>query len=333
MLLAIAFMMALTPTVAFAATDCTFTTSGSTMTLDNSCVTDATIVIPDGFTLDGAGNTITAVDPSAGTFLGAVIKNGGSTAYVTNLTVTASDLAIACHSSTPVDTRLRGILFEGASGSITKNNVIGINQGASGCQEGNAIEVRNAPFDGTHPATIVVEIAQNSVDDYQKTGILANGDVNVSIHHNEVGGSATQANLAANAIQLGFGAQGAVIHNQIEGNSWAAPSDVATAVLLYLSSASIVSQNNIGGNADVGIYIFGDNTTVDNNKVFEDGTDGAYDVGIGDYGSGNAVTNNKVKGYDTPYEGVNGGNNKAIPAPQDSIWTLARNRNQTRYQL
>lgn len=61
--------------------------------------TDTAILVPDGFTIDGA--------------------------------------------------RLRGILFDGAAGSITHNTVTNINQGASGCQEGNGIEVRNGPFDNT----------------------------------------------------------------------------------------------------------------------------------------------------------------------------------------
>ena len=48
---------------ALAATTCTFTTAGTTMTLDADCTTDATIPIPDGYTLDGAGLTIVANDP------------------------------------------------------------------------------------------------------------------------------------------------------------------------------------------------------------------------------------------------------------------------------
>jgi len=39
-------------------TDCTFTVSGSTMTLNGDCTTDETILVPDGFTLDGNGRTI-----------------------------------------------------------------------------------------------------------------------------------------------------------------------------------------------------------------------------------------------------------------------------------
>src|SRR5438309_258759 len=131
---------------ASATTTCVFSTIGTTMTLLANCTTDSTILVPNGFTLDGNGNTITAVDPAGDHFRGAVVKNGGTTANVTNLGATALNLADVCDGG---DDRLRGILFDGASGSITDNTVFNINQGASGCQEGNAIEVRNAPFDNT----------------------------------------------------------------------------------------------------------------------------------------------------------------------------------------
>jgi hypothetical protein len=36
------------------------------MRLDANCTTDETLFIPDGFTLDGRGHTITAVDRPAG---------------------------------------------------------------------------------------------------------------------------------------------------------------------------------------------------------------------------------------------------------------------------
>ena len=307
---------------AIAATTCTFTTVGSTMTLDGDCTTDATIVIPDGYTLDGAGHTITAVDPSGGHFLGAVVKNAGATAHVKKLTVTASGLANVCDPGSPTDTRLRGILFDGASGSITHNTVVDINQGASGCQEGNAIEVRNAPFDGTHPGTVTVEVAHNEISDWQKTGIVANGDVNVSIHHNAVGASATQDDLAANSIQLGFGAIGSVKHNNVDGNQWKGTSFfAASGILIFAADTVNVSQNNVGGNSDVGIFVVSDGGTYDNNRVFDEGSDhvnSSYDIGVGNYytTTDNAITNNKVRGFDTPYDNVTDGKNKVIPGPQ-----------------
>ncbi|MDP2676951.1 MAG: right-handed parallel beta-helix repeat-containing protein [bacterium] len=305
---------------AFSTTTCQFTTSGDIVSLTGDCMTDETIFVPDGMTLDCGGNEIIGVDPMVGAFTGAVIQNGGTTAHVRQCIVSAVDLQNACKGG---DDRLRGIMFEGASGSITQNVVGGINKGASGCQEGNAIEVRNAPFDGTHPNTQSVEVAHNQVTNWQKTGIVCNGDVDCDIHHNAVGASATQLNLAANGIQMGFGATGIIEHNYVEGNQWLGASDFgATAILLFSVDSVIVSQNNIRGNADVGIYGFTTNSLVDNNKVFDD--DSVYsefgelhgDYGIIDLGSGNVFSNNKVKGYADPYFGVEGGKNKSIPGPQ-----------------
>ena len=300
---------------AVAATTCTFATSGSTTTLEGDCVTDETIGVPDGVTLDGNSHTIVAQDPPGDHFRGAVVASEGDWAHVTGLTVTANELVNTCDGGPD---RLRGIIFDGAGGAITRSTVIGINQGPSGCQEGNAIEVRNAPFDATGENPAEVTIAHNVIDDYQKTGIIANGTVDAKIVHNSIGDSATQENLAANSVQLGFGALGSVEHNQIEGNQWLGASNWgATAVLLYLAAdGATVSKNNIGGNSDLGIYAKGSGSTIDNNRVFDKGPDGLQgDFGIASAGE-NEVTNNKVRGFDTPYWGVSGGKNKSIPGPQ-----------------
>ena len=303
---------------AHALTDCTFTTSGTTMSLDADCTTDATIFVPDGVTLDGQGYSITAEDPPAGHFVGGVIENAGSTAHVASLVVHGNLSQNVCDSG--VD-RLRGILFVGASGSITHNTVQNINQGASGCQEGNGVEVRNSPFDGTHPALKTVTIAHNVIEDWQKTGIVCNGDVDCDIQHNVVGASATQANLAPNSVQIGFGAFGHVEHNHIAGNEWLqATGVVGTAVLVFLADNTTIQRNNIGGNAQVGILVVSDNSVVDNNRVFERDSDGAanyFDVGLWDAGNGNNFTNNKVRGYDSPAIGDEITGTNIVPSPGD----------------
>ncbi|QLH09288.1 hypothetical protein DSQ19_07225 [Candidatus Nitrosotenuis sp. DW1] len=292
--------------------DCQFTTKKTVMTLNNDCITDETILIPNGFTLDGKRHTITAVDPLGGHFVGAVVKNQGTVAHVTKLNIATSGLANVCDAG---DDRLRGIMFEGASGSIMHNTILSLNQAASGCQEGNAIEVRNAPFDGTHPGTLSVEIGHNKVSNYQKTGILANGDVTVDIHHNDVGSTATPQ-LAANSIQLGFGATGIVQNNKIDGNQWCGASDtVATAILIFGADNSVIRKNQIGGNSDIGIYGSADNLTITGNNVFDSATIADcnqfdYDIGIGNYGNNNSITKNTVSGFDTPFDGDVGEKNK-----------------------
>src|SRR5205085_1914744 len=147
-------------------------------------------------------------------FVGGVVQNGGAVANVTNLKVTASGLADACDAGAD---RLRGILFDGASGSINGNQVFNLNQGASGCQEGNAVEVRNF---GSSPTTVRVSIDGNTLTNYQKTGIVANGNVDAAITDNTVTGGPPLSYIARNGIQVGFGATGMVKRNTVSGNSY-----------------------------------------------------------------------------------------------------------------
>ena len=111
------------------------------------------------------------MNPSGDHFRGPIVKNAGPFAVVRNLGVTASSLANVCDDGAD---RLRGILFEGASGIIANNTVVDINQGASGRQEGNGIEMRNAPFD-TGGSDVLVWISGNTVSNYRKTGSSPTG--------------------------------------------------------------------------------------------------------------------------------------------------------------
>ena len=218
----------------------------TTIRLTADCTTDHTLLVPDGWTLNGAGFTITAVDPAGGHFLGAVVKNGGASANVTNLTVTASGLANVCDDG---DNRLRGILFEGAAGSITNNVVTNVNQGPSGCQEGNAIEVRNAPFDLTGP-DVAVTIDGNVANGYIKNGITANGSVAATITNNVVTGSGpVGVPLAAqNGIQVAYGATAVIRGNTVSGNDYTPKSYVACGLLLYQAGGVRASGNTYFGN-------------------------------------------------------------------------------------
>jgi len=201
---------------------CTFSVQDTTMTLSTDCTTSVTILVPDGFTLDGAGHTITAVDPHGGHFLGAVVANEGTHANVMNLRITASNLVDVCDindKTAGTDFRLRGIQFKGASGEIAHNTVTDINQGASSsCWEGAGIEVRNEPTDGTHPNTQTVEVSDNVVVSYQMVGIVAVGDVSAKIHHNRVTASAAKANVPVSGIQLSYHAIGEISDNVVTGN-------------------------------------------------------------------------------------------------------------------
>jgi parallel beta-helix repeat protein len=281
----------LSTTAVQASTTCIFTISSSTMKLNANCTTDQTILIPNGFTLDGKGHSITAVDPPGDHFKGAVVKNAGANARVKNLTVTAAGLADVCDANSD---RLRGILFEGASGSIKDTIVQDINQGTSGCQEGNAIEVRNAPFDGTHPNTKTVQVEHNVVSRYQKTGILANGDVNVDVDDNKVTGLGPIAYIAQNGIQLGFGALGDVQENRVSANVYTPQTFASSGILLVTAGSGILVKHNTVATSDVGIWLNGtSNARVKNSKVSGSAFDGiALDDSFG-LVSGNKVDQNQ----------------------------------------
>ncbi len=272
------------------------------MRLAGDCTTDTTIVIPDGYTLDGADFTITAVDPVGGHFRGAVVTNGGAAAAIVNARITTQGLVDVCDGG---PSRLRGVFFDRAAGTIRGNTIAGISQGLSRCQEGNAIEVRSLGGDGN----VFVEIDHNAIETFQKTGIIVTGGVDAWIHDNTIGASSSQATVPANGIQIGYGAWALVQENRIAGNSstgFPARADAATAVLLFHPApGTTVSGNIIEGNADVGIYVAADSAIVEGNEVVEEGADlGGYDVGIGDYGAGNRITGNTVRGYQIPYDSL-----------------------------
>ena len=96
----------LSPPLAFAATTCTWTDVGTVRKLNNDCTTDETLTIPDGFTFDGNGFQITALDPADGHFVGAVLTNGGATAHVIDALITAELTKDICDAGA---LRLRGI--------------------------------------------------------------------------------------------------------------------------------------------------------------------------------------------------------------------------------
>src|SRR5205085_6845843 len=289
---------------------CSFSTSGRTKTLLADCTTDHSINVPDGFTLNGAGHTITAVDPFAGHFVGGVIQNGGASANVSDVRITTDNLnPNACDAGA---NRLRGILFDGASGSITGNEVVELNQGISGCQEGNAIEVRNF---GSSPTTSRVLIDSNTVTNYQKTGIVANGNVDATITDNTVTGGAPLNYIARNGIQVGFGATGMVKRNTVSGNSYTGP-DVSGGIIVVGGPfyggdfcRNVQVMQNTVSESDVGVFLSqyeadlsapatATNIKVVNNVISKaDVTNGyVYQAGVSDVGNNDKIITNRISG-------------------------------------
>ena len=145
--------------------------------------------------------------------------------------------------------RRRAARFQGAAGSITNSTVTNVNQGPSGCQEGNAIEVRNEPFNTTG-TDVAVTIDGNVANGYIKNGITASGSVAAVITNNVVTGSGpVGVPLAAqNGIQVGFGATAIVRGNTVSGNDYTPKSYVACGLLIYQADGVRGSSNTYFGN-------------------------------------------------------------------------------------
>ena len=124
--------------------------------------------------------------------------------------------------------------------------MLGINQGASGCQEGNGIEVRNAPFDTTGVDKSVT-VRGNEVRDYQKGGIVANGSVNVTVTDNTVDGAGPVGYIAQNGIQVGFGGTGVVDGNSVSDNYYTGP-DLGCGLLFVDADGVKQKRNTFAGN-------------------------------------------------------------------------------------
>jgi len=218
---------------------CGFSVRGTTMSLLADCTTDHTILVPNGFTLEGDGQSITAVNPGVGHFLGAVVEGDGASANVNNLTVTARNLATACDT---FPDSLAGIRLDGAAGSITNNTVTGLQQGTAGdgCQEGNAIEVRNTAGAGT-PA---VTVTGNTVTSYQKTGVLVKGPVSAVVTGNTITGYGPSVLIAQNGIQVSAGATAHLGNNTISDNFYTPKSYQACGVLIYQAGGLLIDKTN-----------------------------------------------------------------------------------------
>ncbi|NOJ95833.1 right-handed parallel beta-helix repeat-containing protein [Corallococcus coralloides] len=195
---------------------CSITLSPGQVTLREDCVAQSAVFIPDGFTFNGGGHTLTASEDGAGDhYKGAVLRNRGAVANVRDVTVTARNLSDVCDEG--VD-RLRGILLEDASSTIENTAVKDLNHGGvSGCQEGFAIDVRNSAA-GATPVTLVIR--NSEVTGYQKVGVVVQGPVEVTLEDNVIDGLAPTDRIARIGIQLAYGVSGQVARNRVHGNAY-----------------------------------------------------------------------------------------------------------------
>ncbi|WP_240358893.1 right-handed parallel beta-helix repeat-containing protein [Myxococcus vastator] len=164
-----------------------------------------------------------------------------------------------------------------------------------------------------------VGVQDNLMVGYQKAGVVATGNVTVNIAANRFVGDGPVDYIAQIGVQVGFGATGQIVNNQITGHSYTG-SDVANGILIYggelyggpLSFDVLIEGNQLFNN-DIGVYLSQgdangdppevqtDIQVVDNLLHFDGVTNGfVYQAGISDLGTGNVIHSNIItgSGYD-----------------------------------
>ncbi|PJN29725.1 right-handed parallel beta-helix repeat-containing protein [Kitasatospora sp. CB02891] len=252
-------------------TACAGTVAGSTFTLTADCDTTATLSVPDGFTVVGAGHEITAHDPDpanapAGLFHGAVLTNAGTSMDLTDLTVRGTGFAYGCDNANPTV----GILYHSASGTMTRVNATDITQ-HSACLTVHSIMVRA----DTGPQTVT--ITDSTTANFQRSGLLAMGDVTLNASGNTFGPPDLTipgpGRLAQNSLQIGSpslpGTGGTVQHNTIITTAYGAADNTSTGVLVASANHLLITQNTFGGaGADIGVVVVGSqDVTVSYNHI------------------------------------------------------------------
>jgi parallel beta-helix repeat protein len=213
-------------------------------------------------------------------------------------------------------TDLVGIYYQNASGTInqTATRFQELSQNYFGCQQGLAIFVESGYGTG---GTAVVTIENNSVHDYDKNGITADGSGTVAtITGNYVVGIGATPLTAQNGIQVSYGATGSVKNNTVTDDVYISPDGgpyySATGILLYDSgtvSTGLTVSGNTVSSSQGGIVTYGDssgtadNNVISSNKVTTSPAAGPYQLdGIDLCSNHNTATSNTV--YNSSGAGV-----------------------------
>ena len=197
-----------------------------------------------------------------------------------------------------------GIQVLNVSGTIDANTISGIGNGlTTGCQEGRVIEADGA---GT------INITNNVLGTYQKSGIIVRDTVNSVITGNTTAGEGPTAAIAQNGITVTSTGSASISGNHTSGHAYTPEGNVSCGILVF--DTSVISGND-STQDEVGICAIGGNgTQVANNSVTahrQQGimVDGATNIlvdnnQIDGQGSGTTASPGTDPDTDTRYYGV-----------------------------
>jgi hypothetical protein len=207
----------------------------------------------------GTSDAAVLVAPSSGVVANATDIFGNSVAaqiFVQNATgVTIARLTVdgSANGLSGCATNLEGIYFQNSSGSVTNTAVRNqmLAPADLGCQVGLAINVEN------NTRTPAVTVSNNSVHNYQKNGITADGlgsgnGPSVTVTGNTVIGIGPNPSIAQNGIQIGFGATGNVQNNRVADDIYTGANAQGSGILIY-ASENVTASNNTVETTQVGV--------------------------------------------------------------------------------
>lgn len=294
----------------------------STVTSVTAATCSATGFVRDGIDMTAAqiGGDVTGSLDATGCNIGVYYDNTTS-GNVTGATISGANYF--------------GVVVNGDVGAVSVNvtgsTIHDIGETPlNGTQHGVAIYYRAL---GTGTAS--GSISDNTVTNYQKGGITANGNVSVTIANNTVTGQGPVAYIAQNGIQVGYGAQATVTGNTVTGNAYTGANLASSGGILVVGGPCFslpytvglsIMKNTLTGN-DVGVWLFNADAgcvttttrtanrvklnTITNDAVTN--TTGfsatcGYQAGIADVGIDDVIVNNSISGTGyTPVSGDCGG--------------------------
>ena len=129
---------------------------------------------------------------------------------------------------------------------VANNHVVNLRQDGSGCQEGNGIEARNAPFTkkGRDVASTDDAATRSAATRRPASSRTARS---LTLVDQRRAGSARSPYIAQNGVQIGFGATGLVRGNAISDNVYTGP-DLACGLLLIEADGVKQQANTFFGN-------------------------------------------------------------------------------------
>jgi hypothetical protein len=167
-----------------------------------------------------------------------------------------------------------GVVARQANVNVTGSSIHDIGDSPlSGAQHGNAIYYATVDSGSataqptcTSGATCGT-ISGNTVDNYQKNGIVANcTGTTVKVTNNTVTGEGPVIYIAQNGIRIGYGAMANVTGNTVSGNAYTGPGGVSSGRILAVggpcfgaglpSTVELNITKNTLTNNDVGVWLF-----------------------------------------------------------------------------